>query len=219
MKKKDHLNHISFLYEPKLDYIKSFINKTKNINILEFGVMHGRSTKMFLELCNELDGKLTSVDMNDHSGLFTDKRWKFIHSRDDDPNLLEKINNEKFDIIYIDSLHEPNHVKKILYMYFRYLKVGGRVFLDDVNWLPYVKNSFKDSEYSEVMNRRIFSKIIEIYYANLENIKLEISFSGTGNANILKLNNQKLVNPEKIRNRVFGFRNFCRIFIKRKPKM
>ena len=219
MKKRNNLNHISFLYKPKLDYIKSFINKTKNINILEFGVMHGRSTKMFLELCKKLNGKLISVDMNDHSNLFNDKKWKFIHSRDDDPDLLKKINNKKFDIIYIDSSHEPNHVKKILYMYFKYLKIGGRVFLDDINWLPYVKNSFKDSEYSEVMNRKIFSKIIEIYYANLENIKLEISFCGTGNANILKLNNKNLDEPKKIKNRIFGFRNFCRIFIKRKPKM
>lgn len=219
MNKRDHLNHISFLYKPKLDYIKSFIKKKRNLNILEFGVMHGRSTKMFLELCNKLNGKLISVDMNDHSNLFTDKKWKFIHSRDDDPGIFKKIKNKKFDIIYIDSLHEPNHIKKIFYMYFKYLKIGGRIFLDDINWLPYVKNSFKDSEYSEVMNRKIFSKIISIYYANLENIKLEFSFCGTGNANILKLNNKKLNEPKKIRNRIFGFRNFCRIFIKRKPKM
>ena len=64
MKNRDHLNHISFLYKPKLEYIKSFIKNVQNINILEFGVMHGRSTKMFLELCKNLDGKLTSVDMN-----------------------------------------------------------------------------------------------------------------------------------------------------------
>ena len=54
MKNRDHLNHISFLYKPKLEYIKSFIKKVQNINILEFGVMHGRSTKMFLELCKNL---------------------------------------------------------------------------------------------------------------------------------------------------------------------
>lgn len=219
MKKRDHLNHLSFLYKPKLDYIKSFINNIQNINILEFGVMHGRSTEMFLELCKNLNGKLTSVDMNDHKDLFNDKNWEFIHSRDDDPNLLKKIENNKYDIIYIDSLHEPNHVKKIFYMYYKLLKVGGRIFLDDINWLPYVKNSFKDSEYSEVMNRKIFSKIIEIYYSNLENMKLEFSFCGTGNANIQKLNENKLEDLQKIRNRLFGLRNFARIFIKRKPKM
>lgn len=219
MKNRIHLNHISFLYKPKLDYIKSFINDVQNINILEFGVMHGRSTKMFLELCKNVNGKLTSVDMNDHSDLFTDSNWTFIHSRDDEPNLYNKLKNNKYDLIYIDSLHEPNHVKKIFYMYYNCLKVGGRIFLDDINWLPYVKNSFKDSEYSEVMNRKIFSKIIEIYYANLENMKLEFSFCGTGNANIQKLNDNELEDIKQIRNRIFGLRNFARFFIKRKPKM
>lgn len=57
MKKRDNLNHISFLYKPKLNYIKSFIDNIQNINILEFGVMHGRSTEMFLELCKNLKGR------------------------------------------------------------------------------------------------------------------------------------------------------------------
>jgi len=214
-----HLNHIDFLYKPKLEYIKNFIDKITNINILEFGVMHGRSTSFFLDLCHKQDGKLTSVDVNDHSKLFSDKNWTFIHSRDDNFRLIEKLKIKKFDIIYIDSLHEPNHIKKILYIYYDLLKVGGRVFIDDINWLPYVKGSFKDSEYSEVVNRKTFSKIIDIYYANLEKIKLEVSFAGTGNANILKLNNDKLSEPKKIRNRILGLRNLARFFIKRKPKM
>jgi predicted O-methyltransferase YrrM len=215
----DHLNHINFLYKPKLDYIKNFLDKIPNINILEFGVMHGRSTRFFLDLCSQLDGKLTSVDMNDHSKLFSDKNWLFIHSRDDNVKLIDRLKTEKFDIIYIDSLHEPNHVKKILYSYYDLLKVGGRIFIDDINWLPYVKDSFKDSEYSEVINRKTFSKIVDIYYANLEKIQLEVSFAGTGNANILKLNNDKLFEPKKIRNRIFGLRNLARFFIRRKPKM
>jgi len=174
---------------------------------------------VFLDLCHKQDGKLTSVDVNDHSKLFSDKNWTFIHSRDDNFRLIEKLKIKKFDIIYIDSLHEPNHIKKILYIYYDLLKVGGRVFIDDINWLPYVKGSFKDSEYSEVVNRKTFSKIIDIYYANLEKIKLEVSFAGTGNANILKLNNDKLSEPKKIRNRILGLRNLARFFIKRKPKM
>ena len=95
----------------------------------------------------------------------------------------------------------------------------GRVFIDDINWLPYVKNSFKDSEYSEVINRKTFSKIIEIYYQNLENLKLEISFGGTGTVNFEKLNNSKLNEPKKIRNRILGLRNLARFFIRRQPKM
>jgi len=216
-----HLNHEDFLYRPKLKYIKNFIQTIDNINILEFGVMKGRSTKMFLELCEKQNGFLTSVDINDHKSLFDNPRWNFIQSRDDNFELINKITNKNFDLIYIDSLHEPNHVKKILYFYYNYLKINGRVFIDDVNWLPYVKNSFKESEYSEVINRKTFSKIIEIYFANLENIQLEINFNGTGNANILKLNENKLNEPKKIKNRLFGMRNILRFLspIERKPKM
>ena len=113
---------------------------------------------MFLDLCEKQNGFLTSVDINDHKNLFNNSRWNFIQSRDDNFELINKISNKNFDIIYIDSLHEPNHVKKILYFYYDYLKVNGRVFIDDINWLPYVKNSFKESEYSEVINRKLFLK-------------------------------------------------------------
>jgi len=216
-----HLNHPDFLYKPKLEYIKNHIKNIQKINILEFGVMNGRSTKMFLDLCDDLDGTLNSVDINDHKNLFNNPRWNFIQSRDDNYDLLNQIKNKEFDIIYIDSLHEPNHVKKILYYYYDYLKVNGRIFIDDINWLPFVKNSFKESEYSEVINRKTFSKIIEIYFVNFENIQLEFNFNGTGNANILKLNKNKLNEPKKIKNRLFGLRNIIRHFLtsKRMPKM
>ena len=75
------LNHPDFLYKPKLDYIRKFAKKIKKINILEFGVMNGRSTKMFLDLCDELDGTLNSVDIHDHKKLFNHPKWNFIHSR------------------------------------------------------------------------------------------------------------------------------------------
>ena len=216
-----NLNHVDFLYKPKLDYIKNFLINIKNINILEFGVMHGRSTKMFLEICHKVDGTLTSVDIKDCSGLFEDPKWQFIQSRDDNFELVDQIKNKSFDIIYIDSLHEPDHVKKILYYYYRFLKVGGRIFIDDINWIPYVENSFKESEYSEVINRKTFDKILNIYFANLTNIQVEFNFNGTGNANILKLNEDRLLEPKKIKNRIFGIRNILRqlLPIKRKPKM
>ena len=214
-----HLNHVDFLYRPKLDYIQKFIKNISNVNILELGVMHGRSTRMFLDLCKKNRGKLTSIDIDDYSNLFTDENWKFIKSRDDNFALIKKLlAKQSFDMIYIDSLHEPNHVKKILFFYYNYLKINGRVFIDDINWLPFVKGSFKDSEYSEVINKKTFNKIIEIYYQNLENFELEFNFSGTGNANIRKLNDKDLNEPVKIKKREYGIRNILRAIIKRKPK-
>ena len=93
--------------------IKSYINNFKNPKILEFGVKEGRSTKIFLELCKVNSGKLYSVDIDDYSSLFDDKNWKFIKSRDDNFDFIERMIPGKLDIIYLDSLHEASHVEKI----------------------------------------------------------------------------------------------------------
>ena len=100
---------------PKLYFIYKEIEKIKNIKILELGVRNGISTSMFLKLCEENDGKMISVDVADCSHLYQNNRWKFIHESDDN---FEKINNEikdmgGLDVVYIDSFHEPNHVKKV----------------------------------------------------------------------------------------------------------
>ena len=50
------------------------------------------------------------------------------------------------NLIYIDSYHEPNHVKKIFYNYYNLLCNNGLVFVDDISWLPYVKSSYRENK-------------------------------------------------------------------------
>ena len=54
-----------------LDKINNFIfmfeKNKRNLNILEFGVREGRSTKMFLDMLKISKGKLISVDIDDYS--------------------------------------------------------------------------------------------------------------------------------------------------------
>ena len=89
----------------KISYIKQITDKIKFPRILELGVQKGNSTKMFLELCDKNDGYLISVDIDDCSHVSSNKRWKFIHSSDDNFNLINNKINEKLDIIFIDSYH------------------------------------------------------------------------------------------------------------------
>ena len=112
--KFDKLKFEQAYKDPKLYFIYKEIDKIKNIKILELGVRSGISTSLFLKLCEENNGKLISVDIDDCSHLFHNEKWKFIHDRDDN---FDKINREianigQLDLIYIDSFHEPNHVKK-----------------------------------------------------------------------------------------------------------
>ena len=79
------------------------INNIQNINILELGVQRGTSTNIFLQICENNDGYLTSVDIDDCSNVTKKKRWKFIHSRDDDFSVIKDKINKKIDVIYIDT--------------------------------------------------------------------------------------------------------------------
>ena len=197
-------------FEKKLDLIREKISNLKNPEILELGVENGRSTKMFLEICNLNDGYLTSIDIENCSSVCNDKRWNFIHSSDDNFEFIDKkIQHKNFDVLFIDSYHEPNHVRKVFYHYFKFLKINGLIFIDDVVWLPYVKNAFRENDFVERINRLTFEKIIEIYNENLNNLTLDINFQDSGLATLKKIG-KNLQDEKKIKNRLFSIKNIIK---------
>ena len=104
-------------YEYKIkNFIEDQIKNIQNPSIIEFGVKEGRSTKMFLDLCEKNNGKLFSIDITDYSSLFKNKNWNFILSRDDNFEYLEDKLPKKNYIIYLDSLHEADHIEKFYYI-------------------------------------------------------------------------------------------------------
>ena len=88
----------------KFDYIIEKIKHIQKIQILELGVRKGDSTRKFIELCNANDGFLTSVDIDDCSKVVKSERWKFIHSSDDNFEIIDKNIPKTLDFIFIDSL-------------------------------------------------------------------------------------------------------------------
>jgi predicted O-methyltransferase YrrM len=204
-------------YEDKIEYIVNLIKKIENINILELGVREGISTKRFIEVCKRNNGKLTSIDIDDCSKVLNDSNWKFIHSSDDNFDYIDKKIDKNFDFLYIDSYHEPNHVQKVFYHYFNFIKLGGLCVIDDISWLPYCKNEYRDNEFSEITNKSIFNKILEIYNQNKENLSLEFFFEGSGLA-IIKKKKLTLNKPNKIFSREFSLKNLLKKVIKTKPK-
>tara|TARA_B100000575_G_scaffold259980_1_gene232591 strand:+ start:73 stop:708 length:636 start_codon:yes stop_codon:yes gene_type:complete len=210
---------MKYFEKEKLEFIKNKISDINNITILELGVQKGNSTKMFLEVCNKNNGNLTSIDIKDCSSVTEDKRWEFIFSSDDNFEYIDKyIANKRFDVIFIDSYHEPNHVKKVFFHYFSFLKKNGLIFIDDVVWLPYVKNGVEDNDFIERINRLTFDKLLEIFNNNIENLTLDINFNGSGLA-ILKKTGEKLNKEKKIKNRLFTIKNLIKKFIySPKPK-
>ena len=192
-------------------YLYDKIKNINNVKILEFGVREGVSTKLFVSLAEKNNGKVFSVDLDDYSNLLNSNTWKFIHSRDDNFELIKsKIDNE-FDVILLDSQHEANHVKNIIYNYYDLLKKGGYFFIDDISWLPYLKNSYRDNFWCEINNKETFNIILDIYSDNTSNFDLEYSFISSGFALLKKTNNDPLNPMRKKRGRSFSIKNLLRL--------
>ena len=204
--------------ETKLDYIIQRIKGIKKIQILELGVQSGVSTKKFIDICDINDGFLTSIDIKDCSNVIKSDRWKFIHSSDDNFEIIDKIIPKAIDFIFIDSLHEPNHVEKVFYHYYDFLKKGGICIIDDISWLPYSKDQYRDNEFSEYINRSTFNKILNIFNQNQENFSLEFFFKESGYAIITKNKENLLNKPIEIKSREYGIKNLLRKIYKRNPK-
>ncbi len=204
-------------FENKLNLIKERIKDIEKPLILELGVKEGRSTKMFLEVCDQNDGNLISIDVLDYSKVSSNPKWKFIHSSDDNFEYTNQFIEKKVDVLFIDSLHEPNHIRKVFYNYFNFVKVNGLIFIDDVIWLPYVKDGYRDNDFIETINRLTFNKILEIFNSNKDNFTLDMNFSASGLAIMKKIGNH-LNNEKKIVNRLFSLKNILKKFYKPKPK-
>ncbi len=204
-------------FENKLNLIKKKIENIDKPLILELGVKEGRSTRMFLEVCDKNNGNLISVDILDCSKVSNNPRWRFIHSSDDNFDYINNIIKKKIDILFIDSLHDPNHIRKVFYNYFNFVKINGLIFIDDLVWLPYVKGGYRDNEFVETINRLTFNKILEIFNENKNNFTLDINFSGSGLAIIKKIN-AKLNYEKKISNRLFSLKNILKIIYRPNPK-
>ena len=204
-------------YKDKVDYIVNLIKDVNKVQILELGVREGVSTKKFLDLCRKKNGKLISIDIDDCSNVSNDENWQFIQSNDNNFELIDKYLVREFDLIYVDSYHEPQHVQKIFYHYFNFLKIGGFCIIDDISWLPYCKNEYRDNEFSENINRLIFNKILQIYNQNKDKFSLEFYFEGSGLA-IIKKQKNDLKKSKIIISREFSLKNIIKKFIKTKPK-
>tara|TARA_B100001027_G_scaffold108059_1_gene74449 strand:+ start:3760 stop:4389 length:630 start_codon:yes stop_codon:yes gene_type:complete len=200
-----------FSYEEKIEKnLFPLIKKIQNPQILELGVQSGISTKKFLEICNQNNGNLYSVDINDCSKVVEDPKWKFIKSRDDDFNFIKSKIPEKLDVIFIDTLHEAKHVEKIFYNYYNNLKNGGLIFVDDVSHLPYINNTRKTDFYCEINNRETFNTLLQIYYYNYNCFTLNFSFESSGLAIIKKKSNNNLKASAKLNSREHSFKNLIR---------
>tara|TARA_Y100000816_G_C26100606_1_gene583191 strand:- start:2403 stop:3035 length:633 start_codon:yes stop_codon:yes gene_type:complete len=195
----------------KLDnFLFPIIKGINNPIILELGVQKGRSTKKFLDICKKNNGKLFSIDIEDCSNIVNDKSWNFYQTRDDNFEYIKSKIPEKIDILFIDTLHEANHVKKLINEYYPIIKKNGFIFIDDISHLPYLKNKDRDNFYCEINNKETFDLLISIYSENTENFDLSFTFVSSGLAIIKKKTDSELFDYRKLNERGLTTKNILR---------
>ena len=53
-----------------------------------------------------------------------ERDWHFYQTRDDNFEFIKSKIPEKIDVLFIDTLHEANHVKKLINEYYPLIKKG-----------------------------------------------------------------------------------------------
>jgi len=206
-------------FDYKLDH--SLIPMIRKINkpmILELGVQKGRSTKKFLEICETNKGKLFSVDIDDCSNVSNNKNWEFYQTRDDNFEFIKSKIPKKIDVLFIDSLHEANHVERLIKNYYSLIKSDGYIFIDDISHLPYLTNKNRNNFYCEINNKETFELLLSVYSENMNNFDLSFSFISSGLAIIKKKNDNELMNYKELEERSYNFKNILRKLWKKMKK-
>ena len=130
-------------------------NDNTPITYCEIGVFYGANLLRFAELYGKHpQSKLIGIDpwieyneyseyKNEISNIYktfcenlegSPHKDKITIYRDFSEKILPTLENNYFDIIYIDGNHETEYVVKDAEMAYKLLKVGGYIIFDDINW-------------------------------------------------------------------------------------
>tara|TARA_B100000941_G_C28398430_1_gene496704 strand:+ start:87 stop:731 length:645 start_codon:yes stop_codon:yes gene_type:complete len=182
----------------KNQIIKDRLEKIVNPRILELGVNRGRSTKRFFDHIEKNGGELYSIDIKDCSKALENINWNFFQSNDlDIEKILLKFPKLKngIDILFIDSYHDPSHVKMLLNIWFFYVKKNGYIFLDDTESYLY---RLKKKSILSIINDAINLEIKKFYHQNYNQLIYIKYYHGSGLAEFQKTSNLNSL-PNKIK--------------------
>ncbi|SMP12589.1 class I SAM-dependent methyltransferase [Shimia sagamensis] len=167
----------------QLLYLRDAVRAKPNGTFLELGTWKGQATKTMLNGMHGGDGLLVSVDIEDCSSAGDGPNWQFVQSDSKDANAVLSAAptlNDGIDLVYVDSMHTVAQVYAEIMAWFPKVRRGGRIVFDDVDPVPYMYGNRKDSARKEMINRALQKLICELFYANLDCLRMEMKFGSTG---------------------------------------
>ena len=127
-------------------------NRTKNLNIMEFGIHHGDSLAALSSYFP--NSNIVGVDKNPFSTNYKSKRIRTLHCDVSSEKNLESLSNylnKDYDYIIDDASHNPIHQKLTLFSMFQNLKSGGIFVIEELNFFQ-SENNKDDSNQNFLRN-------------------------------------------------------------------
>lgn len=128
------------------DYFQKLKDTNEKIYILEVGVYHGASLKMYNEFF-EKNCEIYGIDINLSQNKYRDDNihlYQFdINDKDKLNNFFEEIKDIKFDFILDDASHNFQDQYKSLFSLYKKLKHNGKFILEDLH--TYIWGDEQDS--------------------------------------------------------------------------
>jgi len=130
----DSIKHFGHGYD--VFYEKLFKgNRTKNLNIMEFGIHQGASLAALSSYFPHAN--IVGVDRNPFSSNYKSKRIRTLHCDVSSEKNLESLSNylnKDYDYIIDDASHNPIHQKLTFFSMFKNLKSGGIFVIEELNF-------------------------------------------------------------------------------------
>ena len=122
-------------------------NRTKNLNIMEFGIHHGDSLAALSSYFP--NANIVGVDKNPFSTNYKSKKIRTLHCDVSSEKNLESLSNylnKDYDYIIDDASHNPIHQKLTLFSMFQNLKSGGIFVIEELNFFQSENNKDDPSQ-------------------------------------------------------------------------
>jgi hypothetical protein len=113
-------------------------------NVVELGTRGGASTWALLAGVEARGGIVTSVDVDDCSGVAAGHPlWAFVQGSSIDPATVARVPTP-IDLLFVDTLHQYAHVAAELSLWTPFVKPGGRILIHDPETFPGVRRAIEE---------------------------------------------------------------------------
>ena len=138
--KKKEMKKICQSPQTKMDILKTLVTKLNSqepLNILETGTIRSyhekhESTRIIAETTK---GNVVSIDNAEESIKVAKDICKHLDNIDwllgDSVKLMKMLGKDRFDLILLDSVNDPDHIFEEFKLALKLIKVGGTIMVDD----------------------------------------------------------------------------------------